>query len=295
MTPIVATHGAAFGLVVLDVAARAVRLQLLLPLRPRLALGTAIAVNAYGEAAAAVTPGRVGGDPARFLAFRRAGVNPAGALVAIGVERLINWLLLGAATALASAAFTTGRARILAGLQRFVTTDEAWLLVAVALLVGAGSVALARRYRHRFRARATPSFADAWQRTRELGWPGVAGATALTAVNIAARVAVLPVLAAGYTVLDPRAVLLASFALLYGQLLVPTPGGAGAVELGFIAAFAGTLSAGKLAALLVAWRIYTLMLGAALGGILLARRALGWAWISRPYKLTSSVNVRSQL
>ena len=54
-------------------------------------------------------------------------------------------------------------------------------------------------------------------------------------VNLATRVAILPVLA--LTLPNPPALALlivGSFALLYGQLILPTPAGAGAVELGFL-------------------------------------------------------------
>ncbi len=67
---------------------------------------------------------------------------------------------------------------------------------------------------------------------------------------------------------------LGSFALLYGQLLLPTPAGAGGVEPSFAARFATVMSAGELAARLIAWRIYTLILGATLGGVLFARGGL---------------------
>ena len=58
MTPILTRHLAALGPFTLDVAVRALRLQLLLPRTRRLTLWSAITVNAYGEAAAAVTPRR---------------------------------------------------------------------------------------------------------------------------------------------------------------------------------------------------------------------------------------------
>ena len=46
-----------------------------------------------------------------------------------------------------------------------------------------------------------------------------------------------------------------------------------AVELGFVGGFAGTLSPAALATLLVAWRVYTLILPAALGALLFAGAA----------------------
>jgi uncharacterized membrane protein YbhN (UPF0104 family) len=61
-----------------------------------------------------------------------------------------------------------------------------------------------------------------------------------------------------------------------------------------VAGFAGVMSAGGLAALLVAWRIYTLILGATLGGVLFARGGLGHLW-NRRSRSTSGANVQSQL
>ncbi len=294
MTLILVRQLAALGLFILDLVVRAIRLQLLLPRTQRFTLWPSITVNAYGEAAAAVTPGRLGGDPARFLGLRRAGVEVPEALAALGIDRIINWVLVGAAAVLLGVAFAGGGAHAVERLLALTRKPQARLLVAAALVLALVSVALARRYRHRFPARLALPLADAVRRARDLGSPVLAAATALTAVSIVTRVAILPVLVAGHAGVALSAVVLGSFALLYGQLLLPTPAGAGGVELGFVAGFAGVMSAGELAALLVAWRIYTLILGAALGGVLFARGGLGHLWTSRRYRSTSDVNVRSQ-
>ncbi len=87
-----------------------------------------------------------------------------------------------------------------------------------------------------------------------------------------ARVAVLPVLVLPFVVEAPMGqIVLGSFALLYGQMLLPTPAGVGPIELGFALGFAGSMAPGEIAALLLTWRFYTLILGAALGGLMLAR------------------------
>lgn len=62
-----------------------------------------------------------------------------------------------------------------------------------------------------------------------------------------------------------------------------------------MAGFASVMRAGELAALLVASRIYTLILGAALGAVLFARGGLGHLWTSRRYRSTKDVNVRSRV
>jgi uncharacterized membrane protein YbhN (UPF0104 family) len=63
-------------------------------------------------------------------------------------------------------------------------------------------------------------------------------------------------------------VFVGSFALIYSQLLLPTPAGVGGVELGFVAGFAPMLSGAETASLLVTWRIYSLGIPAGLGGVL---------------------------
>src|SRR5207249_3902232 len=155
---------AALALCAADVTVRAIRLRLLVPGGPALSLWRAVTINAYGDAASAITPARLGGDPARFAGCRRAGLDTPRALAGLGVA------VLGA------------------------------------------------------------------------GQPGV----------------------------SMSAVIVGSFTLLFGQLALPTPAGAGAVELGFVGGFAETMSPGALAGLLVAWRVYTLILPGALGGVLLA-------------------------
>ncbi len=294
MTPPLAPHLVALALVVGDMLVRAARIRLLMP-NARLSLWQAIAVNAYGEAAAAVTPARLGGDPARFLGFRRTGVDTPSALAGLGVETLIDWALLAAASLVLGLAFADTGAAGVRRLVHLAASKEARLLVVGVLgLLVVGAMA-ARWYRRRLATGPALSLAEAWRRALELGWRTVGIAASCTAMSIVAQTAILPILVGGSAGIDTRAVVLGSFALLYGQLFLPTPAGAGGVELGFVGGFAGALSAGELAALLLAWRVYTLMLGAGLGGVLLARSWLARSWSRRRYNARSSLKVRSQL
>ena len=289
-------HLAALALFGADVLVRAVRIRLLIP-HSSLSLWRAIAINAYGEAASAVTPGRLGGDPARFLGFRRAGVDTPRTLAGLGVELLIDWVLLGIATVVLGLVFADTAASGLRRLIALATGPRARLVVVAVLVLIVASAVAVRWYRRRSPSGVVlhQSVRTAWQYARLLGWRSLTVAAALTAVSMVARTAILPVLVAGRPGIALGAVILGSFALLYGQLVLPTPAGAGGVELGFVGGFAGALSPGELATLLVVWRIYTLILGAALGALLFAREApAGW-WARRRYKPNSSVNVRSQL
>jgi uncharacterized membrane protein YbhN (UPF0104 family) len=110
-------------------------------------------------------------------------------------------------------------------------------------------------------------------------WPLVASLP-LSFLNLATRVAILPVLA--LTLPAPPEMgpmVLGSFALLYSQLILPTPSGAGAVELGFLGGAAGNLGPGA-GWLLLAWRFYTNGVGVVLG-IGLAAHAYGWPTLRR--------------
>src|SRR5882672_5215082 len=321
MLPSPALHLAALALCATEVVVRAVRLRLLVPGAPHLSLWQAVTINAYGDAASAVTPGRLGGDPARFLGCRRAGLETPRALAGLAVEALIDWVLLAVATVILGLAFADTGAAGARHLVTLATGPKARLLVALVLALAIASAGAARWYRRRMPAGALGSLAGAWQRARRLGWPSVTLAAALTALSMALRIAILPVLVAGQpgfaaalTALSMAlriailpvlvagqpgfaagAVVLGSFTLLFGQLVLPTPAGAGAVELGFVGGFAGTMSTAALATLLVAWRVYTLILPAGLGALLLAG-ALGGGRraTTSSYSASSSANVRSQ-
>jgi uncharacterized membrane protein YbhN (UPF0104 family) len=100
---------------------------------------------------------------------------------------------------------------------------------------------------------------------RRMPWPLLLATAPLTFINLASRVAILPVLASTLPDAPPMALLLiGSFALLYSQLILPTPSGAGAVELGFLGGAAGNLGSRE-TSLLFAWRFYTTFVGVILG------------------------------
>jgi len=74
-------------------------------------------------------------------------------------------------------------------------------------------------------------------------------------------------------------VIFGSFALLYSQMVLPTPSGAGVVELGFLGGAAGELGEGQ-GWILLAWRFYTNGLGLFLG-VWLALSIYGWPVLRR--------------
>lgn len=264
-------YAAALGLVALDIAVRALRIRLLLR-GQHLGVGEAIAANAYGDAASALTPARLGGDPARFLGLRRYGVEGPAAAVALGVERVVDLTLVGAVTV--AAALTLGgrgfRDVLTLG-QRLLSPDVLpWLIVVTALMLVAAAVAY--RLRRRIPQTVGHSIRRAIEHVRSLSVPTLGGAVLLTVLSMAARVSVLPVLLLDLVPsFDPLPVVLGSFALIYSQLVLPTPAGAGGVELGFVVGFAPALSTAQIASLLVVWRVLTLVIPAGLGGVLFLR------------------------
>ena len=282
MTPLVVSYGLALALVSLEALLRAWRLQWLTPRGRRPRYWRAFAANAYGDVVSIATPGRLGGDPARFLTLTRSGTDGATALVALGAEQAIDWLVLGVAGVALVAAFGEEGVHGLAAIWRRVTAIHfmPWLLLVAALVV-AGAIA-AHVYRRRHPGVLHQSLRRALASARALPPRQLAVATALTTLASALRVAVLPVLLLPYHAhAQLGAVILGSYGLVYGQMLLPTPAGAGGVELGFVAGFAGSLSAARLAGLLVAWRIYTTGFDAALGALWFAGSR--WAGVRRQF------------
>jgi uncharacterized membrane protein YbhN (UPF0104 family) len=262
-----------------DLIARGFRIQWLLRgLGQRIGFGDAFRFNAWGEAGCALTPMRVAGEPLRLLGMLRTGVPAPAAFVAIALEVLAAWPVIISLAAIGLWSFAPewlahARPALLAGVRQRAGWVAAVVLGTVVVGVLAG-----RALRHAGRAPRR-----SWRRMLVYGrrvswWPLLAGAP-LTAVNVVARSAMLPVLALTLPSHPPVGVMLVgSFGLLYSQLLLPTPAGAGVVELGFLAGAAGNLAAGdggSTAALLFAWRFWSVGAGALLGAIL-AAQTLEW-------------------
>lgn len=270
MTISLESHVAALGLVALDVVVRAARVRLLLGADRQLSLGRAIAINALGDAASAITPARLGGEPARFVAFRRATMGASRIIAALAAEKLIDWtMIIGIAVVLLLGLADTAAG----GLGRLINAAQsptAIVLLGVVIALSVVSLLAVRHYRNG--GGVTPSLRETWAAVARLGTrPSdppfrrsaviLALATVLTTISMAARIAVLPVLLAGSVEVNLGAVILASFGLLYSQIVLPTPAGAGAVELGFIAALSGSMNVADAAMVLATWRGYTLILG----------------------------------
>ena len=275
-----------------DLATRGLRLSLLARCTgQRLSSRDAFLSIVWADAASGVTPMRVGGEPAKLGGLLRAGLLLGPSLVVLGLEMVVTypWVVLLGGWLLWHFA-PEWWAQTGPGLAPLLRTSGPWIIVVIALSVG--SLWLWWRYRHRPGARGAGlrshevvgriSLREVWQGVR---WGGVLLVSPLSLVNIVGRTAILPLLAMTLPDHASQGVLwVGSFALLYSQLVLPTPAGAGPVELGFFAGAAGNLGP-EAAVLLVAWRFYTVGLGVILGAWA-AVRVLGWravsGWVRHP-------------
>lgn len=250
-------------LLVADLMGRAVRIQGYLralgrPIRFR----QAFELNAWGDAAAGLTPMRFGGEMAKLAGLLRASVPPPLGVLALGLEAAITYPLVALfggwlAWRFAPAWWQHARPAV----NQAIEAGWPWVIGVGAVTLLGGMLMWA--WRRRAPKRARPATASGWIGSRH-AWPLFAGA-ALSLFNVVARTLMLPILALTLPQHPPFGVMaFGSFILLYSQLILPTPAGAGAVDLGFLSGMAGDLGAGS-TALLVAWRFYTVGAGTLLG------------------------------
>ncbi|HVD33326.1 MAG TPA: lysylphosphatidylglycerol synthase transmembrane domain-containing protein [Gemmatimonadales bacterium] len=272
---LVQAHLVCVALVAVDLLARAWRIQWIVQgLGHRMTVKDAFILNAFGDAACALTPLRIGGEPARLAGMLRSGVPAPAAFVGISLEVLAAWPVI-----ILAAGWLAWRYApawwLSAGPRLGAAAERAWPWVAVVVLVSVVVWVYARRVASpmvRHLRRPVRRAMVYWRRMPT--WPLLASIP-LSFLNLVTRVAILPVLA--LTLANPPELgpmTLGSFALLYSQLVLPTPSGAGAVELGFLGGAAGDLGLHE-GWLLLAWRFYTNGIGVLLG-VWLAGRIYGW-------------------
>jgi uncharacterized membrane protein YbhN (UPF0104 family) len=283
----VVVHAACAALVAVDLAARTWRVQCLgravgHPVQPL----DALRVNLLADAGASLSPMRLAGEPARIAGLAAAGVPIRGSLALIACELATAWptlLVFGAVlAAMAAPRWWNDAGAPFVG--RAVSALPAMALIAA---LSAGAWLLTAPLRRSLACRVA-------SRGRQVGLPlrsipvhALVVSAFLSAVNILTRTAVLPVLA--LTLADPpshAALWFGSFILVYGQLVLPTPAGLGAVELGFLGGAAGD---GDLA-LLVAWRWWINAVPTLLGlAVAWQLRARVTAWL-RPARARGTVS-----
>lgn len=275
MLSIVEAHLLCLVLVLVDIIARSYRLRWYLHgFKRELSVMDAVNATTWGDAAAGLTPLRFGGEAAKFAGLIRGGIPAGLSVMTLALEAIITYplvALVGASLAWQFAPDWWSQVRPM--LEDALTASWPWIVGII--VFSAVAVYLGIRWRRSMKFGASP---DAPTLRAMFGTtpvaPMVLGA-GVSLYNILARTAVLPILALTLPNHPPVGILLiGSFALLYSQLVLPTPAGVGAVDLGFLAGVAGNLGP-EAPGLLLAWRIYTVGIGAAIG-ILLAIRAIGW-------------------
>jgi uncharacterized membrane protein YbhN (UPF0104 family) len=93
--PPIEAHLLCAGLVAVDLAARTARMRLLLQaFGSRVSSRRLLASALVGDAAAALTPFRAGGDVARVAAMRRAGVSVSRIVLALAAEAVQTWAVI---------------------------------------------------------------------------------------------------------------------------------------------------------------------------------------------------------
>ena len=279
MRPVEA-HLVCLGLVAADLLVRAWRIQWIMRgLGSRLPLRDALVVNAFGDAANALTPLRLGGEPARLAGLMRSRVRMTAAIVGITLEAVLSRLVLIAVASwliwqYAPEWWLTAGPSLRAG------ATKAWPWLLMVLLIGIVIWGYTRQVVSSSTQRLRRPLRRVLVYLRRMPrWPLVASIP-LSAIAIATRIAILPVLA--LTLPSPPApgpVIFGSFALLYSQMVLPTPSGAGVVEMGFLGGAAGELGAEQ-GWILLAWRFYTNGIGMLLG-VWLATSIYGWPFLRR--------------
>lgn len=277
MTAILA-HVLCIALAALDLVIRAWRTKIFLAaLREPLPFREVFIHGAIGEAASSLTPLRLGGEPARVWAMSRAGVSATAAMVCVGVELLATIPVILLVAAVLGFAFAPEWWMVV-GPGLIIAAVTQWPVILALVVVSLVAWWLARRLLPDSVQAVRREIETARAHARDLPlWVYLVNIP-LTVAQIASRVAILPVLALTLPSPPPLfATILGSFVLLYGQALIPTPAGAGAVELGFVEGAAGELGV-ETGELLIIWRLYTTLLGLALG-VAFAVYRYGWSAI----------------
>lgn len=267
-------HLICVALVVIDLFARAWRFQWILRgMRFQVPFMEVLALNTMGDAASAITPLRLGGEPARLAALTHARVPLSAGIVAAIVEVMVMWPLVIAAAGWLALMYAPSWWRAAEPLLED-RVSGVWVWIVGILALTALAWWAARRFfpRSSFAVQRGTRRAYAYYR-RLSAWPLVASVP-LTLASLVARVAILPVLS--LTLASPPPIgplIFASFILTYGQTALPTPSGAGLVEIGFMGGAAGDMGT-RYGSILLVWRFYTTILLVALG-VLLALRQYG--------------------
>ncbi len=280
------THLLALGAVAFELTLRSAKIALSaracgIPLQ----FGTAARATLGGDFATAITPARIGAEPARFLVLREAGVPASRALLVLFLELFIELLSLVIIAGLLLAFLpATGALKGVAAMVGGYAT--------VILGLGLGGWLLSQRRAHGPPpgwARAMGIGAGFWRRIqlalrnlrgsvhalRHARWSMMAGSLACSVAHICGRLLTLPIIIASLGAdVDLTSLVLWPLVLLYGGALIPAPAGGGAMEFGFSAIMRDVLPPDVLAASLIWWRFYSYYIYVLLGALAAGRTVM---------------------
>ena len=273
-------HLLAIGAVAGEILTRGLKIHwsaaaMRIPLR----FGTALRVCMGGDFAAAITPGRSGAEPARFLVLAETGLPVTSILLVLFTElflELISLVLVVVGLAVVfreAGGILVLMLGVLGGYASFVLGIGAFGYFLAHRNANGPPPAWARRFglhagRWRRIQRALRSLRSGIAGLRSARVLPMVFATIASGAHILLRLAVLVIVVrsvAPETVLAP--LMLWSLVILYGSAMAPAPGGGGAVELSFKLALGGVLAADVLGGSLLWWRFYTFYLYILLGAL----------------------------
>lgn len=273
-------HFLALGTVLGEILSRGLKLQwsaaaMRIPLR----LETALRVCTGGDLAAAVTPGRSGAEPVRFLVLAEAGVPVASILLVLFTDiflELVSLVLVVVGLAIVfkeSGGIFVLMLGVLGGYATFVLGLGAFGYFLAKRNANGPPPAWALRgglHAGRWRRiqRALRSLRTSITALRTARITPMFFAMLASVVHILLRLVVLVIIVLAVAPETAIAsLMLWSLVLLYGSAMAPAPAGGGAVELSFRLALAGVLSADVLGGSLLWWRFYTFYLYMVLGAL----------------------------
>ena len=253
----------------------------------KLPITTAFRTSLGGDFASAITPARLGGEPARYLVLAQAGIDAASAMVILYLELFLEMISLIAVVVLIAVLFSASAPAVatLIGLVGAYSFFVIGVGVAAVVLSRTSPGSEAPRWARHLRLHGSRwesvqrwvvrvrTTVDAF-RTMHLGWAALALLSSIA--HIAARFTILPALI--FTMTDkpvPLGPLVVwPLGIIYGAGIVPAPGGGGAVELTFRAALGNVIPPELFAPALLWWRFYTFYLYIAIGGLVAGNTAL---------------------
>lgn len=232
-----------------------------------------------GDFGAAITPARSGAEPARYLILSEAKLAPANVLLILFAEIFLEALSLAAVVAVCAIFFHA------AGGVLTALVMVAGGYAGVVLGLGALALAVSRRGtfgpppgwartlrltggRWRMVQRSLRRVRDTVEQVRTLNWRYATIALLMSIAHVAVRLAILPALVLTTHPEVPLApIALWPFSFLYGAVIVPVPGGGGAVEVIFAKVLGNVIPESIFGASLLWWRFYTFYVYIILGAI----------------------------